>query len=63
VNFSLPTPQLRAYVSGYHRYELVRGPGEERFEDVFFPAWSNIRFTLHAEPVADLGSELGLSER
>lgn len=50
VNFWLPAPELRGYVSGYHRYDLTRSPGEERVEDVFFPAWSNIRFTLDAEP-------------
>jgi len=50
VDFWLPAVELRGYVSGYHRYRLTRDPREERFNDVFFPAWSNIRFTLDAEP-------------
>jgi hypothetical protein len=49
VDFWSPDPRLKRYVSGYHRYTLIK-TGTDLFSDVFFPAWSNIRFTLHAEP-------------
>ncbi len=44
-----PDPKLAAYVSGYHLYSIRLEPGE-RADDVFFPAWVNIRFTIRAEP-------------
>ena len=50
VEFWLPDPALRRYVSGYHRYVLQRDAGAEPFRDVFFPSWANIRFSLNAEP-------------
>jgi hypothetical protein len=52
VDFWPPDPRLKRYVSGYHRYTLVRddGDADSVFRDVFFPAWSNIRFTVDAEP-------------
>ncbi|MGN6818692.1 MAG: hypothetical protein ACTHJR_08475, partial [Sphingomonas sp.] len=50
VDFWLPAPALRGYISGYHRYELTRAHCDDRFNDVFFPAWPNIRFTIDAEP-------------
>lgn len=52
VDFWPPDPRLKRYVSGYHRYTLVRSDGDagSAFRDVFFPAWSNIRFTFDAEP-------------
>ncbi len=44
-----PDPALRPYLFGYHVYEVMLPPGE-RMHDVFFPAWSNIRFTIEGEP-------------
>lgn len=49
IRYWKPDPKLAPYVSGYHAYSLNLAPGE-RAEDVFFPAWANIRFTLDAEP-------------
>lgn len=50
VDFWLPSPPLQACVSGYHRYHLNGGGPGERVDDVFFPAWANIRFSPGAEP-------------
>jgi hypothetical protein len=44
-----PDAKLAPYVSGYHLYSIRLEPGE-RVDDVFFPAWINIRFTLDADP-------------
>lgn len=40
-----PDPALAPYISGYHLY-AVENDGGERPEDVFFPAWQNLRFNL-----------------
>lgn len=50
IDFWQPAPELRAYVSGYHRYELGNRGSGMRYNDVFFPAWANIRFSLDADP-------------
>ncbi len=44
-----PAPPLAAYISGYHRYHIGLKAGE-RFNDVFFPGWTNIRFVVGADP-------------
>lgn len=49
VRFWPPHPSLRGYISGYHRYHLVRPQPDATFEDVFFPAWANIRFSKGAD--------------
>lgn len=45
VRFAPPGPALARYLAGYHAYEVRAEPGE-RFEEIFFPAWANIRFIL-----------------
>jgi hypothetical protein len=49
VRFWRPDAKLAAYVSGYHLYSIRLAPGE-RVDDVFFPAWINMRFTIDADP-------------
>lgn len=43
VDYWHPDPRLEGLVSGYHRYAIALPPGE-RHQDVFFPAWANLRF-------------------
>lgn len=43
VDFWTPDPRLDGLVSGYHLYS-VDLPAGERHHDIFFPAWTNIRF-------------------
>lgn len=45
VRFALPCPALADCLAGYHGYEIRAAPGD-RFEEVFFPAWANIRFVM-----------------
>lgn len=55
VQFMRPSPLLEGLVSGYHVYSA--GPlGSPVWEELFFPGWTNIRFTLidggwHCGPV------------
>lgn len=45
VQFMHPAPALAGLVSGYHIYSA--GPlGSPVWEELFFPGWANIRFTL-----------------
>ncbi|WP_085810897.1 AraC family transcriptional regulator [Sphingomonas sp. TZW2008] len=46
--FWRPAAALAPYISGYARY-VIGGAPRRRIADVFFPAWTNLRFTLHAE--------------
>lgn len=48
VAFWRPDAALAPYVSGYHRY-VIGGAPLRTIDDVFFPAWTNLRFTLAAE--------------
>lgn len=48
VTFWRPDPKLARFVSGYHRYAIGGAPGA-RVQDVFYPAWTNLRFTFDAE--------------
>lgn len=43
-----PAPGLAPYVSGYHLYAVESADGR-KVEDVFFPAWANLRFVLTPE--------------
>jgi len=43
VQFMLPVPELRRFISGYHFYTLSYPPGHVHY-DVFYPAWANVRF-------------------
>ena len=43
VQFALPAPDLRRFISGYHCYTLNYPPGHVH-DDLFYPAWANIRF-------------------
>lgn len=45
-----PHPSLARYVSGYHLYAVDR-PAGEMAEDVFFPAWTNLRILLTPDTV------------
>ena len=49
IDYYRPDPRLAPYVSGYHCYRLRLAPGE-RHADLFFPGWTNLRFSLAAEP-------------
>lgn len=44
-----PAPALERYVSGYHAYRIRLEPGCLA-EDVFFPGWTNVRFTIADAP-------------
>ncbi len=48
MTFWRPDPRLAPFVSGYHRYAIGGAPGK-RVQDVFYPAWTNLRFTYDAE--------------
>ncbi len=39
-----PAPALRSLVSGYHFIEI--GPGDEPIEDIAYPSWAILRFTI-----------------
>jgi AraC-like DNA-binding protein len=39
-----PAPALRSLVSGYHFIEI--GPGDEPIEDIAYPSWAIMRFTI-----------------
>jgi AraC-like DNA-binding protein len=43
VRFACPTGALAECLAGYHSYD-VRLPADETSEEIFFPAWANIRF-------------------
>ena len=43
VQFALPAPELRRFISGYHCYALTF-PAGHLHDDLFYPAWANIRF-------------------
>jgi len=43
VQFILPVPELRRFISGYHFYTFSYPPGHVH-DDVFYPAWANVRF-------------------
>ena len=45
VCFARPAPTLADCLAGYHSYDVRLPPGEVR-EEIFFPAWANIRFQL-----------------
>lgn len=45
VRFARPAPALADCLAGYHSYDVRLPPGETR-EEIFFPAWANIRFQL-----------------
>lgn len=45
VRFARPAPALADCLAGYHSYDVRLPPGEVR-EEIFFPAWANIRFQL-----------------
>ena len=49
LQYQKPAASLARYVSGYHLYTVALAPGEA-LHDAFFPAWTNIRFTLDAPP-------------
>lgn len=49
LNYWQPDPALARFVSGYHVYTLGLPP-QERIDDVFFPGWTNVRFTFEADP-------------
>ena len=49
LQYQKPAASLARYVSGYHLYTVELAPGEA-LHDAFFPAWTNIRFTLDAPP-------------
>ena len=43
VQFVLPAPELRRFISGYHFYTLSY-PADHVHHDLFYPAWGNVRF-------------------
>lgn len=43
VQFLLPAPELRRFISGYHFYTLSYPAGHVH-HDLFYPAWANVRF-------------------
>jgi len=43
VRFVQPAPELRRFISGYHYYAIGLAPGAVH-NDLFYPAWGNIRF-------------------
>lgn len=43
VQFILPAPDLRRFISGYHFYTL-NYPRGHIHHDLFYPAWANVRF-------------------
>ena len=45
LDYWVPDPRLEGLVSGYHFYSVAPAPGE-RHQDVFFPAWTNLRFHI-----------------
>ncbi|NNM76612.1 AraC family transcriptional regulator [Sphingomonas sp. ID1715] len=45
LDYWMPDPRLRDYVSGYHLYATAPPTGD-RHHDVFFPAWANIRLLV-----------------
>lgn len=47
VQFVLPAPELRRFISGYHFYTLNYPPGHVH-HDLFYPAWANVRFYASA---------------
>jgi AraC-like DNA-binding protein len=49
IHYQPPDPRLSRYISGYHHYALRLAPGE-RLHDVLFPGWTNLRFSIAAEP-------------
>lgn len=49
IEYQRPDPRLNPYISGYHRYTLRLGAGE-RIQDVLFPGWANVRFSVGAGP-------------
>lgn len=48
VRFARASESLARYLAGYHDYLIESAPGA-RFEEIFFPAWANIRFQLSGE--------------
>lgn len=49
VFFARAAGPLAPYLAGYHSYVIESAPGA-RFEEIFFPAWANIRFQTWGEP-------------
>ena len=49
-----PDPALAPYVSGYHLYATEPPQGLPWPEDVFFPAWTNLRILLTPESVWEI---------
>ena len=49
VQFLLPAPGLRRFISGYHFYTLAFAP-DHIHHDLFYPAWGNVRFYSSAMP-------------
>jgi AraC-like DNA-binding protein len=45
VRFARPVPALAECLAGYHSYDVRLPPGTVG-EEIFFPAWANIRFQL-----------------
>lgn len=48
VYFARAAEPLARYLAGYHSYVIESAPGA-RFEEIFFPAWVNIRFQSWGE--------------
>jgi len=51
VRFARPAPALADCLAGYHSYDVELLIDETR-EEIFFPAWANIRFQLTGKPWA-----------
>jgi AraC-like DNA-binding protein len=48
IEFVVPAEPLRPYVSGY-QCVAVETPSDRPIEDLFYPGWANLRFTLEGE--------------
>jgi len=57
VQFILPAPDLRRFVSGYHFYAL-NYPSGHIHHDLFYPAWANVRFYA-----SDANWRIGIGDR